>query len=128
MSMQIILFARDGAGNHIRDAVTRTVPQAEIFSAMGNLVSRIRSPSLEPVIVVLIAASRNEFADILQLKWLLYDICTILILPDRSMETVAAGQILHPQFMGCLDDSPDEIAAVLAKMLTRGKLATSRGL
>ncbi|GFE60478.1 hypothetical protein [Geobacter sp. AOG2] len=117
--MQILLFARDGVGDHIRDAVVRTVPETEVFSAMGSLVSRIMNPSMEPVVAVLIVGSKVEFAEIQLMKWLLHDICTVLILPDRDMETVADGYNLHPRFMGCLDDDADEIAAVLSKMLTR---------
>lgn len=124
--MQILLFARDGIGDHIRDAVVRTVPETEVFNAMGSLVSRIMNPSVEPVVAVLIAGSRNEFAEIQLMKWLLHDICTVLILPDRDMETVAEGYNLHPRFMGCLDDDADEIAAMLNKMLTREKVGQAR--
>lgn len=124
--MQTLLFARDGVGDHIRDAVVRTVPGTEVFNAMSNLVSRIMNPSLEPVVAVLIAGSRSEFAEIQLMKWLLHDICTVLILPDRDMETVAEGYNLHPRFMGCLDDDADEIASVLCKMLHRDKVGKAR--
>jgi hypothetical protein len=121
-AMQILLFARDGVGDHIRDAVMRIAPETKVCSAMGSLVSRIMNPSREPVVAVLIAGSRGEFDEIQLMKWLLHDICTILILPDRDMETVAAGYSLHPRFMGCLDDDADEIAATLCKMLTRERV------
>lgn len=117
--MQILLFARDGAGEHIRDAVMRTVPETEVCSAMDSLVSRLMNPSWEPVVAVLMAGSKSEFAEIQLMKRLLRDTCTILILPDRDMDTVTAGYELHPRFMGCLDDDGDEIAAVLRKMLGR---------
>ena len=126
--MQILLFARDGVGNHIRDAVMRTVPETEVCSAMDSLVSRIMNPSWEPVVAVLIAGSRGEIAEIQQMKCLLHDIRTVLILPDRDAETVAAGYSLHPRFMGCLDDDPDEIAAVLCKMLTRERVGRQSSL
>jgi hypothetical protein len=121
-AMQILLFARDGVGNHIRDAVMRNIPETEVCSAMDSLVGRLMNLSWEPVVAVLIAGSKGEFEKIQLLKWLLHDICTVLILPDRDAETVAAGYCLHPRFMGCLDDDADEIAAVLCKMLTREKV------
>jgi len=117
--MQILLFARDGVGDHIRDAVTRAVPETGVISTMDNLVSRLRHPFLKPAIIVLIAGSNSDFLDMQQMKWLLHDICTILILPDRNKETVTAGHCLQPRYMGCLDDNADEIAVVLCKMLTR---------
>ena len=117
--MQILLFARNGVGDHIRDAVTRAVPETGVISAMDNLVSRLRHPFLKPEVVVLIAGTSSEFNDIQQMKWLLNDFCTILILPDRNKETVSAGNSLQPRYMGCLDDDADEIAAVLCKILTR---------
>jgi hypothetical protein len=125
-TMQILLFARDGIGEHIREAVVRTVPETQIFNVMGGLVSRIMNLSTEPVVAVLIAGSKGEFAEIQLMKWLLNDICIVLILPDRDLETVAEGYDLHPRFMGCLDDDADEIAAVLCKMLTRERAGQTR--
>ena len=116
--MQILLFARDGIGCHIREAVTRAVPEIEVISALNTLVSRLRHRFVRPDVLVLIAGSNSEFIDIQQIKWLLNDICTILILPDRNNETVDAGLSLQPRFMGCLDDDADEITSVLCKMLT----------
>jgi hypothetical protein len=101
----------------------RSVPETKVFSAVGSLVSRIMNPSGGPVVAVLIAGSRSDFEEIQLMKWLLHDICTVLILPDRDADTVAAGYELHPRFMGCLDDDADEIAAVLCKMLTRERAA-----
>lgn len=124
--MQILLFARDGVGDHIRDAVVRAVPETQVFNAIGSLVSRIMGPSMEPVVAVLIAGSRRDFAEIQLMKWLLHDICTVLILPDRDTDTVADGYDLHPRFMGCLDDDAEEIAAVLYKMLTRERVGQTR--
>ena len=115
--MQILLFARDGVGDQIRDAVTRTFPATGVISTIGNLVSRLKNPFLKPVAVVLIAGSSRDIFDIQKLKWLLVDICTILILPDRNKETVTAGYFLQPRFMGCLDDNADNITAVLYKIL-----------
>jgi hypothetical protein len=120
--MQILLFARDGAGDLIRDAVMRTVPETKVCSAMYSLIGMIMNPSRGPVVAVLIAGSKNEFAEIQLMKWLLHDICTVLILPDRDADTVAAGYDLHPRFMGCLDDDADEIAALLCKILTRERV------
>ncbi|QEM67279.1 hypothetical protein FO488_03335 [Geobacter sp. FeAm09] len=119
--MQILLFARDGVADHIRDAVTRTVPQTEVISAMDDLVGRFRRPSGEPVVAVLIAGSLGELAALRQMKGMLHDCRTVLILPDREAETVAAGHRLHPRFLGCLDDAGEEIAAVLCKMLNQQK-------
>jgi hypothetical protein len=61
------------------------------------------------------------------MKCLLLDICTILILPDRNADTVAAGYSLHPRFMGCLDDDGEEIAAMLCNMLGRPAPDQTRG-
>jgi len=115
--MQILLFARDGVGDQIRDAVTRAFPATGVINTIGNLVSRLKNPFLKPVAVVLIAGSSREFFDIQKMKWLLLDICIILILPDRNKETVTAGYVLQPRYMGCLDDDADNITTVLYKIL-----------
>lgn len=118
-AMKTFLFARDGVGDHIHDAVTRAVPETEFFNTMDDLVRRLRHPSGETVIAVLIAGSGSDLAGLRQMKWLLHDVRTILILPDRGVETVATGHYLHPRFLGCLDDDGEEIVAVLCNMLGR---------
>jgi len=85
---------------------------------MGILLSRLKHPFLKPAAVVLIVGTCDEFVDLQRMKWLLHDICTILILPDRNNETVTAGHCFHPRYMGCLDDDAEEIAAALCKILT----------
>jgi len=117
--MRIFLFARDGVGDHIHDAVMRAVPETEVFSIMDDLVRRLRHPSGETVVAVLIAGSGSDLAGLRQMKWLLHDVRTLLILPDRGVETVATGHYLHPRFLGCLDDDGEEIVAVLCNMLCR---------
>jgi hypothetical protein len=117
--MRIFLFARDGIGDHIHDAVKRAVPETEVFSTMDDLVGRLRHPSGETVVAVLIAGSGSDLAGLRHMKWLLHDVRTLLILPDRGVETVATGHYLHPRFLGCLDDDAEEIAAVLCNMLGR---------
>jgi hypothetical protein len=118
-AMRIVLFAREGAGKHYCNAISRILPGTEVISSLDNLISRIRNRSPESLVVVLITGSQSDFADMQQMKWMLHDICTILILPDRNLETVAAGHNLHPRYMGCLDDHPAEIATFLGRMLTR---------
>jgi hypothetical protein len=106
-------------GNHIHDAVLRAVPETEEFCTMDDLVGRLRHPSGDTVIAVLIAGSGNDLAGMRQMKWLLHDVRILLILPDRGVETVSTGHYLHPRFLGCLDDNGEEIASVLCNMLGR---------
>lgn len=117
--MRIFLFARDGVGDRIHDAVMRAVPETQVFNTMDDLVGRLRCPSGETVIAVLIAGSGSDLAGLRQMKWLLHDVRTILILPDRRGETITSGYYLHPRYLGCLDDDAKEIAAVLCNMVGR---------
>ena len=125
--MRIFLFARDGVGDHIHDAVMQAVPETEVVCTMDDLVGRLRHPSGETVIAVLIAGSGSDLAGLRQMKWLLHDVRTLLILPDRGVETVSTGHYLHPRFLGCLDDDGGEIAAVLCNMLGRPDLDKPSG-
>jgi len=118
-AMKIFLFARDGAGDHIRNAVIRTVPETEVYSSMDSLAGRIMSQPKGAAFAFLIAGSKRELEEMHLMKWLLHGIGTILILPDGDADTVAAGYELRPRFMGCLHDDGDEIAAVLSRMLAR---------
>ena len=120
--MHIFLFARDGVGVHICDSVMRTASVTKYFDNIEDLVCDLWQSTRESVLAVLIIGSQNELVVLQQMKMLLNDIRIVLILPDRSSETIALGYELHPLFMGCLEDDGEAIAAIVGKILAQQRI------
>lgn len=115
--MQILMYAQDGGSTDIAEVIGRIAPGMELFTTTQGLSNRLRHPSGEATIAVLIVKTGEDLIYLRQIRHLLQDVRIILILPDRKAETVAAGHTLQPRFLGYLDDDTEEIAAVLKKML-----------
>ena len=90
----------------------------EVFRNIESLAQRIRRPLPNRFnIVILLAASREDLADILSIRYLFHDVSIILVLPDQEAETIAKGHTLRPRFLTYTDSDFEEVAAVLNKMI-----------
>jgi hypothetical protein len=69
------------------------------------------------VVVIVIAASKEELAGILSLRDLLVNRRVLLVLPDLDEETVSRGHALRPRFVSHLNGDLNEVAAVLQKIV-----------
>ena len=122
--MNLLLYrtAAEGTGERLQSVIETLAPKvkAEIACTLDRLSCRLRQPKDDFTIAVLLAASRNDLADILSIHDLLCDIRIILILPDREDDTVAWGHALQPRFLSYIDRDFTDVAAVLAKMVHQG--------
>jgi hypothetical protein len=76
------------------------------------------------VIAIVVAASKEELADIVSIKDLLVNRRVLLVLPDLDEETVARGHALRPRFVSHIHGNLGEVAAVLKKMIEGLKHST----
>lgn len=90
----------------------------EIYSTIDTLGKRLRRPSYNIAVAVLLFSSREELRDVLSIRHLFDNIKIILILPDRKNETILLGHKLRPRFLSYTDGDFKDVAAVLKKMLT----------
>jgi len=95
------------------------VNRLELCESVDGLSFRLRHVVQVPAVAVLNAGSRRELDALVALADLLCDVRIILILPDRKMETTAAGHRLHPRYLTYADSDFSEISAVLGKMIGR---------
>ncbi len=106
------------------NAVIKMMPaaaSAELYRNIGNLSRRLRRPSEGLTIAVLVASDREDLANIISIRDLLFEIPVILILPDRAADITAAGFSLVPRFLTYADGNKLEVGAVLEKMFANYK-------
>ena len=119
--MDVILYLplEDGRGELIKkltDIIVH-VDRAEVYRTVETFSSRLKQPTEDTPIALLLAPSKKDLREILSISDLLSDIRIILILPDREDDTIAKGHSLHPRFLSYLDSDFKEIADVMGKML-----------
>lgn len=89
----------------------------EIIRSVDELTKRFRQPRGDLAVMVLLAGSSKDLADLHQVKDLFFDIPMILILPDGKRETVRYGFKLIPRFVSYEDSDFEDVKYVMAKML-----------
>ena len=130
--MNLLLYknARNGAGEHLQNVIETLVPEKkiEIYTTIDSLYQRLRKPTFDVAVAVLLAATRKELLEIYSMKDLFRDIRIILILPDTEGDTVSMGFKLFPRFVSYADGNFKDVAAVLEKMLGNGYLANGSNI
>ncbi|MBW2020216.1 MAG: hypothetical protein JRI58_08215 [Deltaproteobacteria bacterium] len=132
--MNLLLYATitDGAGARLQRVVEGLVPRekTKICRTIESLTRRLRQPSHDLSIAVLLATNQKELFDLLSLRDLFADIRIILVLPDKKRDTIAKGHSLQPRFLTYADSNFAAVAAVLSKMLGNNylrKIAAGKG-
>ena len=122
--MSMLLYATDSgkAKQRLLSVVEDLMADetVEYYQTIEVLTRRLRRPRGDMEIAVLLAANRQDLLEILSIRDLLDNIRTILILPDKSEDTIAKGHNLRPRYVSFVDSDFGDIAAVLTKMLGNG--------
>ncbi len=121
MRTDIILYSTflEGTGGQLRKMIEDVVPNenTEIYSTIDTLGKRLRRPSYNISVAVLLISSREELRDVLSIRHLFDNIKIILILPDRKNETIVIGHKLRPRFLSYTDSDFIDVVVVLENML-----------
>lgn len=120
--MDVLFYAPEGVGDDIRRAVSGVIPVLEVYRTLEALTARFRQVLEQPAITVLVVRDRDELEGLLSMRTALRDTRTVLVLPDRRTDTISRGHYLEPRFMTYLDQKPEEVAAVLIKMVKTGNV------
>ena len=119
--MKILLYLphADGVGTKLLGIIEGlgVNEKIEIYRSIDSLVQRLREPTYDMDISILIAANKKQLSDILLIKEELRDIKIILILPDRESNTISGGHELYPRFVSYIDSDFKEVGAVLEKII-----------
>jgi hypothetical protein len=113
---------------HDRIEAMVSMESREAYRDLHGLHRRLCQPRNGLTIAVLVAATGEELWELLAMRDLLADFRLILVLPDRSRETIAAGHRMVPRFVSYVDSGLEEVEAVLEQMLQHDKSQPSERL
>jgi hypothetical protein len=120
--MHIILYSRseDEISSRVRQTVESLFSRKRVDMCrnIGELSLRLCQPVDNALVAVLLVRDRADLEDIFSVQFLLRDIRSVLVLPDREMESYAKKR-LQPRFITYMESEYliVEIAAVLRSML-----------
>ncbi len=138
MDLIVYIPQEDESGRRLQEMVGRLVWQdtIEIFYTLKRLFFRLRHPTGQEDIVVLLASSPKELNELIANSPLLTCLRIILILPDGEENTIAKGHLLRPRFISYKDNPFSDLSLVLQKMrkttfpqpsLDQGEILRKRG-
>lgn len=118
-SISVLCYSTGEPGERLQRMIQELVPRErlEIYRTFSSFSERLRKPTDDVPVAVILAASEDDLLTILSISHLLYDVRFILILPDREDPTVAIGHSLRPRFLSYTDSNFREVTAVLGKMI-----------
>jgi hypothetical protein len=122
--MRVIVYGREEkSALSLADAVRALVPAAEVETCASVCLcdAKLAGIGTEEVVAIALAADREELAGLFLFRERLMDIPLILVLPEDSEETVCLGHRLQPRFVGFSDSGFRDVAAVVARLLSRLK-------
>ena len=119
--MAVIFYRSAGneTGERLQSVISAEFPleESEIYESIKVFAERLRRPSRDPCIAIILTVTRAELSELLSIKDLLMDVRTILILPDNSHKTVSTGHRLHPRYVSYKDSDFTDVAVVLQRMI-----------
>jgi hypothetical protein len=120
-NMRIIYYsaANEPSGERLQRVVEMNFPRNDIEACrtIEALSQSLQQPAPDLLIVVLLAASREELSDIMMLRELLLDRRIILVLPDDKPETASRGHMLRPRFITYRNGDYSDVSVVLGRMI-----------
>lgn len=117
--MSVLFLATGNDGDRLKRVIQALVPREklEIYGTVESFSVRLRKPTDEIPVAVIVAGNEDDLLGILSISHLLYDVRFILVLPDREDGTIAIGHSLRPRFLSYIDSDYRDVTAVLGKMI-----------
>lgn len=118
MSLIVYLPKNDEAGKRLQRRVGELTCQdsIEFFYTFQGLEQRLRSPSGNEDIALLLASNLQALEGLIANRYLFASRRIILIVPDRKKETISKGHLLRPRYLSCRDSDFSDVDLVLKKM------------
>ena len=137
--MKVLLYAtaENPYGKHLCELISQefSMDSMTLADTLEQLVVLLKSPASRPNCVLLVATDRAELARLLSVRMLLHEVQIILVLPPAGDDLVVEAHLLRPRFLTFADSDPDDLIAVLRRLLIRtqsrnpcGALATESAL
>jgi hypothetical protein len=130
MAILVLADEKTEAGKRVQETVASTVAGYPLVNCRSvfELAIQLRKPGGLGFMAVILAGSPSELDELVNIRHLLDNVRTILILPDGRPESVSKGHMLCPRFLSYADTDLSSVGAVLAHMLEReSKVLKLRG-
>lgn len=117
--MSVLLLTAGDGGDGLKRIIQALVPREklEVYGSVKSFSVRLRKPTDDIPVAVVVAGNEDELLGILSISHLLHDVRFILVLPDREDVTIAIGHSLRPRFLSYIDSDYRDVMAVLGKMI-----------
>jgi L-lactate utilization protein LutB len=119
--MKIFLYSKvgDPSGDGLEKLVKIHLPEVEMMvcRTIDDLLQCLRQPMEDSGVAILLISNQEDLNKILSIRHLFQNIRIILLLSNKTAETVALAHQLRPRFLTDTNSDLAEITAVLKKML-----------
>jgi hypothetical protein len=119
--MKIFFYSKAGdpSGDILEKLIVTRLPEVkmEIYRTIDDLSKRLRQPTENLGIAVLLASNQEDLKNILSIHYLFQNIRILLLLPNKETEIITLAHRLRPRFLTDVNSNMEEITAVLKKML-----------
>ena len=120
-AMQILFYLSSGikSGNRLKQTLDEVLPggNVEVFRQVNGLIQRLRTPSSDLEILILMPTNRLELSAMSTLLTDFRNVRLVLVLPDEEEETITIAHRMRPRFLTYSSGDYSELREVLMKML-----------
>ena len=95
--------------------------KVETLPTVNDLIRRLREPSEEPKIIILLINDQEELRRLLSIQHLFLNVPLLIQVPDDLAETVQMAHRLRPRYLNGAAGDFGSLVDVLRKMLTTPK-------
>ena len=119
--MKIFLYSKvgDQSGDILEKIIKTHLPEVEmvVYKTIDDLSQSLRHPTEDSGVAILLVSNQGDLQNILSIRHLFQNIRIILLLSNKTAETIALAHQLRPRFLTNINSDFAEITAVLKKML-----------
>ncbi|HXZ38310.1 MAG TPA: hypothetical protein VEL68_19950 [Thermodesulfobacteriota bacterium] len=120
--MKVLIHTMEAAESLVKmkKAIETALPniKGETFSTLESLAQRLKEPyDGEEKVALLAATDQKNLEDFLSLQRLFLNVPLILLVPNRSTETMALAHRLRPRFLNDVQGDFTAVIEVLRKMV-----------
>ena len=119
--MTIVMFYSNpiGAGERLLSEIQASIQghRIEVDQTVEGLSDRFHRPMIDHAVIVFVAESREQLERFVAMGDLVSTVPILLVLPDRSRDTISTGHKLYPRFVTFVDSYFPDIVSVLSKLL-----------
>lgn len=130
--MQLLYYSSraDANSKRLGTAVCQVIPQSksELFNSLAGFQERLRMPIEPDSIAVLSASNRDELQKMQMLRGMLTETYVVLVIPDRTDETIKLAHLLLPRFLCTQKSDFKDLKIVLRKMFINSQYSRNRAL